>query len=80
MVMAVYLANALKPKTKFASIIGSYGWGGRMLESLQGMLTNIKAEILEPVFVKGHPREADFQALDRLADAIRGKHRDIGIL
>jgi flavorubredoxin len=80
MVLAVYLANALRPKTKFASIIGSYGWGGRMMENLQGMLTNIKAEILEPVFIKGHPREADFQALDRLADAIRGKHRDIGIL
>ena len=80
MVLAAYLANALRPKTKFAAIIGSYGWGGRMMESLQGMLTNFKAEMLDPVFIKGHPREADFQALDRLADAISGRHRDIGIL
>jgi flavorubredoxin len=24
-----FLANALRPKTKFLSIIGSYGWGGK---------------------------------------------------
>ena len=80
MVLAVSLVNALKPKARFATFIGSYGWGGRMLETLQGMLTNLKVEILEPVFVKGFPREADFAALDRLADAVSGKHREIGIL
>ena len=26
-----YIANVLRPKTKFASIIGSYGWGGKMM-------------------------------------------------
>ena len=80
MVTAAYLANALRPKTRFVSIIGSYGWGGRMLENLQGMLTNIKVELLEPVFIKGVPRPADFAALDRLADGIVAKHREIGIL
>lgn len=80
MVLAAYLANALRPKAKFAAVIGSYGWGGRMMEILKGMLTHIQAEMLDPVFIKGHPREADFLALDRLADAISGKHRDIGIL
>lgn len=29
-VYAAYLANALRPKTCFAGIMGSYGWGGRM--------------------------------------------------
>ncbi len=75
-----YLANALRPKFKFASIIGSFGWGGRMLEILKAQLGNIKAEILEPVMVKGCPRPADFQALQRLADTIEQKHRDAGIL
>ncbi|MBN2399264.1 MAG: FprA family A-type flavoprotein [Candidatus Aminicenantes bacterium] len=74
-----YLANALRPKFKFASIIGSFGWGGRMLEILKAQLGNIKAEILEPVMVKGCPQPADFQALQRLADAIEQKHRDAGI-
>ncbi len=76
---ATFLANALRPKTKFASIIGSYGWGGKMVEQLMSMLTNLKAEILEPVLAKGQARESDFAALDRLADEILAKHKEIGI-
>ena len=30
---AAFLANALKPKVKFASIIGSYGWGTKVVET-----------------------------------------------
>lgn len=77
---AVYLFNALRPKTRFLSIIGSFGWGGRMLEQLQGMVTTIKPEVLPPVFIKGFPREADFQALDKLAETIAAKHREAGIV
>jgi flavorubredoxin len=79
-VYAAYLANALRPKTRFASIIGSFGWGSRMVENLTGMLTNLKVEVLEPVVVKGFPKEDDYRALDRLADDIRKKHREIGII
>ena len=77
---ATFLANALRPKTKFTSIIGSYGWGSRMIEQLTGMMTNLKAEILEPVLAKGEPSEADFAALDRLADEILAKHKEAGIV
>jgi len=76
---ATFLANALRPKTKFASIIGSYGWGGKTVEQLTGMLTNLKAEILEPVLVKGEPRDSDFAALEKLANEILAKHKEIGI-
>ncbi|MCK4247606.1 MAG: FprA family A-type flavoprotein, partial [Methanomicrobia archaeon] len=76
-VYAVYLVNVLRPKVKFASIIGSYGWGGRMVEQVAGMLTNVKVEILDPVIVKGLPKKEDFKALDRLADEILSKHRGI---
>jgi flavorubredoxin len=76
---ATFLANALRPKTKFASIIGSYSWGGKMVEQLAGMLTNLKVEILEPVISKGDPKESDFAALEKLADGILAKHKEIGI-
>lgn len=76
---AAFLANALKPKLKFASIIGSYGWGGKMLEQLNGLLSNLKLEMLEPVIVKGQPKEADYAALDRLASEIAKKHRENNI-
>jgi flavorubredoxin len=74
-VYAAYLANALRPKTRFVSIIGSYGWGGRTVEQLTGLLGALQVELLEPVMVKGFPQEEEFRALDRLADAIRERHR-----
>ncbi len=77
---ATFLANALRPKTKFASIIGSFGWGGKMVEQLTGMMPNLKAEILEPVITKGYPKDDDFMALDRLADEILAKHKEAGIV
>lgn len=76
---AVYLVNVLKPKLKYASIIGSYGWGGRMVEQIMGILTNLRVEFLKPVIVKGYPKETDLKELDRLADDILKKHRELGI-
>jgi len=77
---ACMLANALRPKTKFASIIGSYGWGGKMVEQIAESLTNLKVEILEPVIAKGCPKDGDFTALDELADKILTKHKEIKII
>ena len=76
---AAYLANALRPKLKFASIIGSYGWGGRMVEQLKMMVPNLKVDILEPVVIKGFPKEEDFKALDNLAEKILNKHQEHNI-
>jgi len=79
-VYAVYLANALRPKLRFASMIGSYEWGGRMLEMIKGMMGSLKVEILAPVIIKGHPLEEDFKALDNLADNVLKKHKEHGII
>jgi len=75
---ATLLANALRPKVRFLSIIGSYGWGGKTVETLAGMISNLKVEVLESVLCKGVPTEADFRALDRLADTIALKHKENG--
>jgi len=73
-VYAAYLANALRPKLKFASIIGSYGWSTKVVDQIAGMIPNLKVEILDPVLCKGFPAETDFQALDKLAVNIANKH------
>ncbi|MEO0116403.1 MAG: FprA family A-type flavoprotein [candidate division WOR-3 bacterium] len=75
----VYLTNALKPKVRFAGVFGSYGWGGKMVEMIKETLGNLKVEFLEPVLVKGYPKEGDFSSLEKLADEILGKHKEIGI-
>ncbi|MCJ7521528.1 MAG: FprA family A-type flavoprotein [Dehalococcoidia bacterium] len=75
-VYAAFLANALRPKLGFVSVIGSYGWGGKTVEQLAAMLPNLKVEILEPVLCKGFPKEDDFKALDSLAATIAQKHKE----
>jgi flavorubredoxin len=79
-VYATYLANVLKPKVRFASVIGSFGWGGKAAETIVKMLDHVKVEVLEPVVIKGLPDEAALVALNRLADDIAKKHKEIGIL
>jgi flavorubredoxin len=76
-VYATFLMNALRPKTKFVGIIGSYGWGGKMVDQLSGLLGNLKVEIIDPVLVKGRPNEDDFDALDKLVEKIVENHKDL---
>jgi flavorubredoxin len=72
-VSAAYLANALKPKTKFVATIGSFGWGGVVVsKKIDELLGGLKSQIqiFDPVLTKGQPTEEDFRALDRLAEQI----------
>ena len=71
-----FLANALRPKAKFLSIIGSYGWGGKTVEILAGMIPNLKVEVIDPVLCKGVPSTDDLKALDDLATTIAEKHKE----
>ena len=73
-VYAAYLANLLRPKTKFVSIVGSYSWGGKMVQQLADMISNLDVEVLDPVVTKGYPKPGDYEALDKLAALIAEKH------
>ena len=73
------LAGPLRPKAQFLSIIGSYGWGGKTVETLAGMIPNLKVEVLDPVLCKGVPSETDFEALDHMATMISNKHKENGL-
>ncbi|MGQ9515283.1 MAG: FprA family A-type flavoprotein [Thermoproteota archaeon] len=75
-VCATYLVSVLRPKLRFASIIGSYGWGGKLVEQITGTISNLKVELLQPVVIRGSPRTEDYEALERLADSILNKHKE----
>jgi flavorubredoxin len=79
-VYVTYLTNLLKPKVRFASVIGSYGWGGKSVETIAKMLDHVKVEMIEPVMVKGLPDENALRELNRLADEILKKHRESNIV
>jgi len=48
------------------------------VETLAGMIPNLKVELLDPVLCKGMASQKGFGALDRLADAIAQKHKENG--
>lgn len=77
---AIALANALKPKARFVSLVGSFGWGTKIAEQVVGMIPNLKVEVIDPVILKGLPREADLTAIDALAGKIAAKHKEAGLL
>jgi len=78
--LVAYWVSILRPKAKAYGFIGSYGWGGKTLETVKSLFSGIKADFFEPVMVKGLPTQADYEALDKLADAIVEKHRVLGLL
>lgn len=67
------LANALRPKTKYASIIGSYGWAGNLVDDIVGMLGKLDLELFDPVISKGKANQEDFNEIDRLVKEIEDK-------
>lgn len=79
-VTAAYLTGILRPKVKFISFVGSYGWGGVLTEKLEQALSNVKAEKLQPVIIKGKPKQEDFEKLDVLVEEIYQKHKSLNLV
>ena len=79
-VNVAYLAAVLRPKAKFASIIGSYGWGGKLFDIIVNLLAPLKLDLIEPIQIKGKPTDEDFKKVDEMAKAILEKHKSIGLV
>lgn len=79
-VTTAYLTGILRPKMKFVSFIGSYGWGGVLTEKLEQSLSAVKAEKLTPVIIKGKPKAENFEQLDVLINEIYEKHKGLGLV
>ena len=79
-IYATYLANALRPKLKFISVLGSFGWGGRMLDQITGMISTLKVDMISPLIIKGFPTEDDYSKIEEMADEIASQHKKLGII
>ncbi len=71
---ALYLANLLRPKTKYFSYVSSYGWGAKLAETINSLIPNFKAKLLEPVICKGYPKTEDIKKLQQLAVLIKERN------
>jgi len=77
---AALVINALKPKARYFSVIGSYGWGGKAVETLKTLVSGLKVEHLQPVLARGLPKENDYTTLQELAKTIAEKHRQLQLM
>jgi flavorubredoxin len=77
-VYAAFLLDRLKPKAKFAAVIGSYGWSPNPLKKAGELFPSWKVEIVGSVICKGHPGDDVMAELDALADTIVAKHKEAG--
>lgn len=69
-VYVAYLMNLIKPKMKYFSILGSFGWGGRLTETIESLIPMVKAEKLDYIVIKGKPTQQDLERVDKLADEL----------
>ena len=76
-VSSAYLINALRPKLRHASVIGSYGWAGKAAEQITELMKNVKVEWFDPVMARGLPGKKALADLDRLAEAVATKHQEL---
>ena len=51
-----------------------------MADQIKDILSGLRLEILDPVIVRGLPKQDDFKALDKLADEIKKRHRKLGVV
>lgn len=75
-----YLINALRPKTRFISIVGSFGWGSKAIEHLQSMLSSLRVDMLEPLMTKGLPTEEEKKKIKHLSQTIAEKHKSLSLI
>ncbi len=73
---AAHLANLLRPKLKYAAIVGSYGWSSKAIEQIAGLIPNLKVDVLGTVLQKGLPTADTYAQLDQLAAAIAQAHKN----
>jgi len=79
-VNAAYLTALLRPKAKFAALIGSYGWGGNLFGQIGETLKPLNLDVVGTLQVKGKPTALEFDKLEDLAEDIYHRHKSIGLL
>lgn len=71
---AAHLANLLRPKLKYAAIIGSYGWSSKAVEQVAALIPKLQVEVLGTVMQKGYPTAETGAQLEALAEAVARAH------
>ena len=77
LVYLAYLISILKPQLKFYSLIGSIGWGGNLLAPIEANLKIPAIQKIEPLIIKGAPKDSDLVAIDEFAKTLAAKVAEV---
>jgi flavorubredoxin len=73
------VVNAIRPKTRFIGLAGSFGWGTKVKDTFEALTGGMKkAERLEPLLFEGLPTEDDLAKVDAYADLLAEKILSLG--
>jgi flavorubredoxin len=69
-IYAAYLFKALRPPTKFAAVLSSYGWCGGAVRQIQDMLKDLKVEVVDALEINGPPTDEDMKRVVDIGKAL----------
>jgi len=75
---ATYLAKVLRPPTKFAVVLTSYGWSGGAIKHIQETLGPTKMEIVGALEINGPPTETDINKIVEYGKILAKKIKEQG--
>jgi len=79
MMSALHLIGALRPPVRHLAVLASYGWASNVADVVISLTAGLKAEMMEPLLVRGSPRAEDLSRVDELAAAIAARHAEEGL-
>jgi len=75
-VYATYLFKALRPPTKYAVILSSYGWSGGAAKQIQELLSGFKIEVVDALEINGPPTEETMRQIVELGKSLAQKIKE----
>lgn len=69
-IYAAYLLKALRPPTKFAVILSSYGWGGGAVKQIQEVIRDLKIEVVGAIEINGPPTEENIRQINDIGRSL----------
>ncbi len=75
-VYTTYLFKALRPPTRFAVLLSSYGWGGGAIKHIQELLGQFKIEVVGTLEINGPPTEENMRQIVNIGRALAKKIRE----
>lgn len=75
-IYAAYLLKALRPPTRFAVILSSYGWGGGAVRQIQEIIRDLKIEVVGALEINGPPTEEHMKQIAEISRLLIKKIRE----